>query len=493
MKAFRRILSVLSAAIWLGAGVAAQAATITVNSTWEGFVLTLPGQPPPPPACTLRDAITAANTNLAVNGCVKGDPGLDTIVFNIGVGTPTIRPRTGLPVITEPIFIKGDSGGATRVEIDGTAASRFSFFGVTHGLYLIGGGSTIRNLVINRFSGNGIVLDAISGGVLPDPTPPSIPDPTIPVIPCFARPQEPDCPPGEGSAPPSIPQIGGAGANNLIIGCLIGTDSTGTIAMGNGSGFATTAGIVTTTDFNTIGGPAPAERNVISGNRGQGILLAGRGNWVRGNYIGTDVSGTLPLGNQFDGINIAGGQFSSATGTIGANLNSADTLCAIVIDPVSGVVTNDRDECGNRIAFNSQNGITNGFNRFWFLSNSIFSNGALGIDVDLIGVTPNTPTSNRNFPVLSSSRLPFPFFGTQVTGSITNSSSSPVVVQLFYSPTCDPSGNGEGQYYVGSVKLPGNGGFSFVLPWRGGFVTATSSRINSPLQWTSEFSACRAL
>jgi len=79
MKAFRRILSVLSAAIWLGAGVAAQAATITVNSTWDGFVLTLPGQPPPPPACTLRDAITAANTNLAVNGCVKGDPGLDTI------------------------------------------------------------------------------------------------------------------------------------------------------------------------------------------------------------------------------------------------------------------------------------------------------------------------------------------------------------------------------------------------------------------------------
>src|SRR5258708_1825324 len=145
MKAFRRILSVLSAAIWLGAGVAAQAATITGNSTWEGFVLTLPGQPPPPPACTLRDAITAANTNL----------------------------------------------------------------------------------VINRISGNGIVLDAMSGGVLPDPTPPSIPDPTIPVIPCFARPQEPDCPPGEGSAPPSIPQIGGAGANNLIIGCLIGTDSTG--------------------------------------------------------------------------------------------------------------------------------------------------------------------------------------------------------------------------------------------------------------------------
>src|SRR2546426_2849221 len=73
------------------------------------------------------------------------------------------------------------------------------------------------------------------------------------------------------------------------------------------------------------------------------------------------------------------------------------------------------------------------------------------------------------------------------------SSSSPVVVQLFYSPTCDPSGNGEGQYYVGSVKLPGNGGFSFVLPWRGGFVTAASSRVKFPLQGGFGVFACPAL
>ncbi|HYR88102.1 MAG TPA: hypothetical protein VE422_28750 [Terriglobia bacterium] len=493
MKIFRRIFPVLFAGIWLGAGFTAQAATIVVDSNSDGFVLIFPGHPVPPPVCTLRDAITAANTNVAVNGCSKGDPGLDTIIFDIGSGTPTIRPNSMLPVILEPIFIKGDSGGATRVEIDGTAASRWLLFGRVHGLYLVGGRSTIRNMVINRFSGDGIVLDAITGGVLPDPTPPSIPDKTLPVIPRFARPQEPDCPPGGGSAPPDIPDVQGAGASNLIVGCFIGTDSTGTIALGNGSGIET-AGIVTITDFNIIGGSTPAERNVISGNRGQGLLLAGRGNYVRGNFIGTDVTGTLALGNQFDGINIAGGQLSSATGAIGASLNSADPQCGVVIDAATGRVVNDHPECGNRIAFNSQNGITGGFNRYWFLSNSIFSNGSLGIDADLIGVTPNAVNSSRNFPVWTSAVRQFmllpPFVGTRVTGSITNRGNQEVVVQIFHSPTCDPSGNGEGQDYVGSVRLPANGTFSFFLPRIGGFVTATSTTRWQPLLWTSEFSAC---
>src|SRR5262245_8777850 len=50
------------------------------------------------PGCTLREAITAANTN----------PGADTIVFNIpGGGVHTISPTSSLPEITESVTIDG--------------------------------------------------------------------------------------------------------------------------------------------------------------------------------------------------------------------------------------------------------------------------------------------------------------------------------------------------------------------------------------------------
>jgi hypothetical protein len=486
MHAFHRILPAATGLLMIVAA-SANGATITVDSVADGIVLILPGQPVPPPPCTLRDAITAANTNKVVNGCAKGDPGIDTIEFDVGVGTPTIRPRTMLPVIIEPITINGKTGGATRVEIDGSVASRTIFLGRVDGLYLVGGGSTIRSLVINRFSGNGIVLSAITGGALPDPTPPTIPEETIPD--CFRQPQPPDClQGGGGGGAPDIPPIGGAGASNTIVDCLIGTDSSGTVAFGNGSGNHN-AGIVVATDLNTIGGPVAAERNVISGNRGHGLILAGRANWVRGNFIGTDVTGALALGNRFDGINIAGGQFSSATGAVGANLNSADRPCGMVLDRVTGRVINDRRECANLIAFNDQNGITGGLNAYLFLSNSIHSNGSLGISV--------APAGTRNAPVLTSWIRQFllqpPFIGTRVSGSITNAPSRDVIIQLFHSWTCDPSNHGEGQDYLGSVRLSGNGNFNFFLPRTGGYVTATSSTTSVPWLWSSDFSACLAI
>jgi len=460
---------------WLAAAATAQA-QIVVNSTSDGNVIAPPWEPPPPPVCTLRDAITAANENRVVNGCVKGNPGRDTILFNIGTGTPTIRIRSRLPIIKEPVVIRGDTFGATRVELDGSAASQFNVFGqVTHGLYLTGGDSTIRNLVINRFSGNGIVFADPSSPTLPDPTPPSLPDRSIW--------------PEDGIVDPDISELDGAGGKNAVYGCFIGTDATGTIALGNGSG-DNTAGIIVGTYSNTIGGSSAADRNVISGNRGHGIILAGKGNWVRGNFIGLDVTGKLPLGNQFDGINVINppsGQPPSANGVIGANPNPADAACGIVKDPVTGYIWDDRKQCGNRIAFNNGSGIAGGFNLFTFMANSIYSNGFLGIDVDLLGVSPNMLNRQRNFPVLTSWRPEFSTSGavsTRVFGSINPSGK---VVQFFHSPTCDPSNYGEGQTYLASYSVSGNGSFAVLLPVTGGYITATST---NGLVSTSEFSAC---
>lgn len=483
-------------ALMLGA-VTARAATLIVNTTADGLVPVPPGQPYP---CTLRDAITAANTNRAVGGCARGEaaPVVDTILFNLGAGTPSIRLASMLPAITERVFIRGDSFGATRVELNGSSASvRAALTGQrAHGLFLATGDSTIRNLVINRFNGNGIVLTKNSdAGHIEYFTPPEITDPSIPVLPpCLAWPAEPDCPSSGGGGADSPPSVG-ADARNRIIGCFIGTDASGTLALGNGSGLFT-AGIVTTTNEHTIGGPTAAERNVISGNFGHGIILGGRGHWVRGNFIGTDVSGTLPLGNQFDGVNVAGGQYSTGLGAIGANLNTLDTQCLMAINS-NGVVTNERRECGNRIAFNQRNGVSGGYNYYTFLSNAIFANGSLGLDVELFGQTPNAANSSRNFPVFTFMLREFNVqtqtFGSRVIGTLTNASSQPVTLQFFHSPACDPSNYGEGQTYLGSITLPGNGAFSFFVPYTSGVITATATTLNPGTPRTSEFSACLPL
>jgi hypothetical protein len=507
MRKYSGIFSALAAIVLqvVAASSALAQQIITVNTTSDAGYICFPNTPCPPP-CRLRDAITAANTNLPVNGCAAGQSsGVDKIVFNVGSGTPTIRLSGELPPITEPVEINGGTGGATRIEI---TPGRFYIPPGRRidGLILVTGESTIRNLVINGFNGNGIVMTSISGGYLPDHTPPTIPDPSIPTNPpCDMRPTEPNCfprGPGGGQDPP-IPPVGGAGSGNKIFGCLIGTDKTGTVAVGNGSGInaagiADTAGILTDTDAHIIGGPTLEERNVISGNRGHGLILGGRGHLVRGNNIGVDVNGAS-LGNQVDGIIISGGQFSSAIGTIGASQFPWDGNCQVVIDG-AGRVSNDRKDCGNRIAFNGRYGVLTGYNSYEILSNTIFSNGDLGIDVDAFGVTPNDPAgSNRNYPewippFLRVRNLNPPFVGTRVIGSITNRNSGPRIIQVFHNSACDPSGNGEGQELILTFTVPGNGNFSFTIPRTGGFITATSTPW---VMWgskaTSEFSACQGI
>ena len=91
---------------------------------------------------------------------------------------------------------------------------------------------------------------------------------------------------------------------NTIIGNLVGTDATGTIALGNDW-----AGVCIGmwAAFNRVGGTAPDERNVIAGNGWAGVSLysMGRvGNLVIGNYVGMDAGGTQDLGNVGGGVQL---------------------------------------------------------------------------------------------------------------------------------------------------------------------------------------------
>jgi uncharacterized repeat protein (TIGR01451 family)/CSLREA domain-containing protein len=177
--------------------------------------------------CSLGDAIQAANAN----------PGPDTVAFALPLPPYTIQVDSSspLPDITDPVVIDGTTHpawvAAPIVEVRGNASADL--------LTVRAGPSTVRGLVINRYA-TGIRI------------------------------------------------VGGSG--HRISGNYIGTDVTGSIAVGG------TVGIATFAPGTVIGGASPLDRNVIAGHSAQNVLIQGPGATVQGNYIGTDASGEVALG-----------------------------------------------------------------------------------------------------------------------------------------------------------------------------------------------------
>ncbi|HET9711103.1 MAG TPA: Calx-beta domain-containing protein, partial [Pyrinomonadaceae bacterium] len=86
------------------------------------------------------------------------------------------------------------------------------------------------------------------------------------------------------------------GPGNTVQGNLIGTDVTGTKKVGNMTGIDAGA------ENTLIGGLTPGARNIISGNDFDGVAFGGNGSRLQGNFIGTDITGTLDLGNGGSGV-----------------------------------------------------------------------------------------------------------------------------------------------------------------------------------------------
>ncbi len=88
------------------------------------------------------------------------------------------------------------------------------------------------------------------------------------------------------------------GADNVTIqGNFIGTDVSGTVDLGNGD-----AGVHLRSSGNQVGGSNVADRNIISGNEARGITTytfgpTETGNVIENNYIGVDATGIVALGN----------------------------------------------------------------------------------------------------------------------------------------------------------------------------------------------------
>ncbi len=140
-------------------------------------------------------------------------------------------------------------------------------------------------------------------------------------------------------------QITGAGtSSNVVEGDYIGTDVTGAMAIANGTGVEIEVGA----SDNTIGGltttPGAGVGNVISGNSNNGVYLSDAGtasNAIEGNLIGTDATGSAPLGNVGDGVAVEAGATGAIIGgaTAGAgNVISNNSNYGVYIDASGAVV-----------------------------------------------------------------------------------------------------------------------------------------------------------
>jgi len=267
-------------------------------------------------------------------------------------------------------------------------------------------------------------------------------------------------------------------ASSVIAGNYIGVDVTGAAPLGN-----TARGVIMDANV-TIGGTAPGAGNVISANHGIGVVL-GQSNTstnaiVQGNFIGTDATGTIDLGNYDRGIH-AGGPDS----TIGG-IGPGEANVIAYTKNIGG--TGD----GVYLPFGEQNVIR---------GNRIFGNAGLGIDVmpagSPEGVTPNDPGDTDTG---GNDMQNFPLFTSVTTGATTHvqgvlhSKASMTYDLDFYSNACStfPRDPLEGETWIGTTQVTtdGNGDAAFdevlsVATAAGSRVTATAT---DPLGNTSEFS-----
>ncbi len=106
---------------------------------------------------------------------------------------------------------------------------------------------------------------------------------------------------------------GGTDNGTVVAGNEIGTDFAGMAARPNGN-----AGVMIDDSTGVIvGGTDFTKRNLISGNVANGVRITGAsstGNVVEGNWIGTDATGSAPLGNGVDGLLIVDGAHANTIG-----------------------------------------------------------------------------------------------------------------------------------------------------------------------------------
>ena len=155
-----------------------------------------------------------------------------------------------------------------------------------------------------------------------------------------------------GSIVQGLAIFGGSGAaidiqtNSITVsGNFLGVKADGTTAGAGANGVSVATGVTGA----VIGSTANVDRNLISGNTGAGLSIAGTA-IVQGNLIGTDRSGLLAVGNQ-DGLLLIGSSNTIGGTSAGAgNLISGNAQSGIRVDGSGNLIS------GNSIGLNASGG-----------------------------------------------------------------------------------------------------------------------------------------
>jgi parallel beta-helix repeat protein len=288
-------------------------------------------------------------------------------------------------------------------------------------------------------------------------------------------------------------ELHGRAAGNLILGNLIGVNISGTEAISNGQGVF----VVDDSSHSFIGGTTPAERNIISGNRWDGInLMPAERIFVLGNYIGTDASGTTILGNGASGVGGAAkhstiqGNLISGNEEAGVRIHEGSPFIHLRANRIgvaadgssplpngmngvniwapSNMVGGPYPEDGNVIAFNAGHGVqVLAYSGNTIRRNSIYGNSASGIDLADGG----------------NNMLKAPIITHVLLDSVSGTACSDCVVEIFSDE------EDEGRVYEGSAVADGNGDWTWTGSPNGPYLTATATDETGN---TSTFSAPQA-
>ena len=435
---------------------------------------------------SLRDAIEKANAA----------QGADNVVFNIpGAGPHTIPLKTSLPRITGPLTIDGYSqpgssansapdgnNAVLQVVLDGTAVVAWQ--GV--GLDIAAAECSVTGLVVQRFASVGIRLSApggsaVSGNFIGTDSAGrnrrlngigvEVAEGSSDNVIGGAEPRFRNVISGNRSAGIWVVRA----ARTKIEGNFIGTTKAGDERLGNGFGI-----VLDRAGQTSIGGPAAGRRNVVSANYGYGIYAySGSEASVLGNFIGTDAGGTRALGNERSGVYLSQG---------------------IYLGPEHSARIGGTDAGeGNVIAHNGRGGVVveAGARGNAIRGNRIFRNEGLGIDLRDDGVSPNDPAPDadggpnglQNFPILYN--IEPAGAGIKVAGVLRSIPDTPFKIDFYGNSVRDPSGYGEGEFYLGAIDVTTNGNgevvFEATLPSQGTWISATATR-DGAADETSEFS-----
>ena len=232
----------------------------------------------------------------------------------------------------------------------------------------------------------------------------------------------------------NVSGINASQAGTVIRGNLIGTDVSGTRAIPN------TGGGVSLTNAGIVGGPGPNDGNVIAANGNQQLTVAG-GAIVQGNFIGTDATGSEDLGS-FAGMYATGPVTIGGIGAGEGNTIANGRTGGIVVQGGTGTTIR-----GNRIYDNGYYGI------------GLTSGAAGGYDgnVNDAGDADSGTNGLQNYPIVSS--VDYGASTTTVHASFNSKPSTTYDIDFYSNALCQthPAVHDQGRDYIGTIPVTTDG------------------------------------